>query len=135
LSGLAEPFVLVEAQIGGACNASVDVLTHPCEGNQAMPLEITKAARPVNTADWGIERRIKLSRDLAVTLTIGPSHACCEWHPTIPDKLSPTQWRRYRAGRDRLVAQVAARMGGGKAIVLEPQADGAIEGRVLDAES
>jgi hypothetical protein len=93
----------------------------------------TKTAPAVN-ANWGIERRIRLSRDLAVTLTIGPAHACAQWHPAMPDRLSPTQWRRYRAGRDRLVAQVAARMGGGRAIVLEQRADGVLEGRVVDAE-
>jgi hypothetical protein len=98
--------------------------------NAPLDPRLRVASRP-GDADWAIERHIKLSRGLAVTLTIGPAHACCEWHPEMPDRLTPTQWRRYRRGRDRLVQQVAARMGG-RAIVAELQPDGSLVGCVVE---
>ena len=97
-------------------------------------LDLTKSAPLVNRrGDWAIERRITLSRNLAVTLTIGPHGAVAEWDPDFPHSLSPTELRRYRTGRDRLVRQVAAHMGG-RAIIGELGPDGVINCKVVEPQ-
>jgi hypothetical protein len=96
-------------------------------------LDVRNSAPLVNRGDWAIERRIKLSRNLAVSLTIGPHGAVAEWDPDFPHSLSPTELRRYRNGRDRLVRQVAARMGG-RAIIGELGPGGVINCKVVEPQ-
>jgi hypothetical protein len=40
-----------------------------------------------------------------------------EWRPSMPRQLSDQQWAEYRRGRDALLAEVAAAMGGNVAVI------------------
>ena len=66
----------------------------------------------MTAAEWAITRRIKISAGLEADLTIGPGGACCEWIGGRPRRLTPAQWRRYRSERDKLIGELAHRMGG-----------------------
>lgn len=45
----------------------------------------------------------------------GTAAACVvEWSPEVPQRLTPAEWRQYRAGRDRAIAEL-----GLSALVLE----------------
>lgn len=46
------------------------------------------------------------------------SHMVVEWSPAVPRRLSKRELRQYRAGRDALVAEAAAALGG-PALVVE----------------
>jgi hypothetical protein len=41
-----------------------------------------------------------------------------EWQPDLPRRLSKSEWRQYRAGRDRFYARLGAALGG-KVMVVE----------------
>jgi hypothetical protein len=66
----------------------------------------------MSTAEWAISRVIPINDRLSVTMTCGPMGFVCEWSPTTPKELKKKERRRYRAGRDQLIAEVAARLGG-----------------------
>ncbi len=68
---------------------------------------------PPRTPEWAVTRTIKLSSRYSVEMTVGPGGFTCEWSPEIPRPGSCThkELKRYRAGRDALVAEVAQRMG------------------------
>ena len=40
-----------------------------------------------------------------------------EWMPSVPRQLSDQQWAEYRCGRDALLAEVAAAIGGNVMVV------------------
>ncbi|MCW5751361.1 MAG: hypothetical protein KIT07_01470 [Anaerolineales bacterium] len=40
-----------------------------------------------------------------------------EWVPDMPKRLTKKEWRQYRAGRDSVIAEAAALIGGGIAMV------------------
>lgn len=54
---------------------------------------------------------------LTVTMTCGPGGFTCGWSPDRPRGLSQMEIRRYRAGRDALLGEVAERMGGNVLVV------------------
>jgi len=62
-------------------------------------------------ANWAITRTVRISGRLSVTLTAGPAGLCAEWAPSLPRRLSRAERRRYRAGRDALLAELATRTG------------------------
>jgi hypothetical protein len=62
--------------------------------------------------EWALTRRIKISARISADLTIGPGGACCEWVGGHPRSLTPAQQRRYRAARNKLLGDVARRIGG-----------------------
>jgi hypothetical protein len=57
---------------------------------------------------------------LSVTMTCGPGGFVCEWSPATPSFKQLKKWerKRYRAGRNALLAEVAERIGG-NVLVLE----------------
>jgi hypothetical protein len=64
------------------------------------------------TSEFAITRRITISARVACDLTVGPGGACCEWIGGRPRDLTPAQQRRYRSERDKLIQQLALRLGG-----------------------
>jgi hypothetical protein len=62
-------------------------------------------------AEWAISRRIRLSAQASCDLTIGPSGCGAEWIGN-PRRLTPAQQRKYRSERDKLLADVARKLGG-----------------------
>jgi hypothetical protein len=72
----------------------------------------------INT-EWAITRTVAINDKLMVTMTCGPMGFVCEWSPTTPKELKKKERRRYRAGRDALLADVAERMGGKNILVIE----------------
>jgi hypothetical protein len=67
--------------------------------------------------EWAIERTIKISRNLRVHMTAGPGGMTSEWDPDMPKSLTPKQLKRYRRGRDQLIAEVSERLGVGSLII------------------
>ena len=61
--------------------------------------------------EWAIERTIRISSNLSVHMTAGPGGMTSEWDPDVPKNLTPKQLKRYRRGRDQLVAEVSERLG------------------------
>lgn len=41
----------------------------------------------------------------------GVVHAVAEWTPTEPTRLTTEEWRQYRAGRNRALAEISAELG------------------------
>ena len=68
-------------------------------------------------AEWAITRTIAINNKLTVTMTAGPGGFTCEWVPDRPHGLRQREIRRYRAGRDALLGEVAQRMGGNVLVV------------------
>jgi hypothetical protein len=71
----------------------------------------------MSTAEWTITKRIRINANLQVDLTIGPSGACDEWIGGEPKFLTDVERRRYRDGRDALVAELARKMHANIAVV------------------
>jgi hypothetical protein len=69
-------------------------------------------------AEWVISRTVRIGAGLSCEMTAGPGGFTCEWSER-PRRLSRKQVRRYRAGRDALLKEVAARLGGGGVLVVE----------------
>ena len=70
------------------------------------------------TAEWAIRRFVEVGPGIAVEITAGPGGMCCEWVPDVPRRpLNKQEIRNYRTGRDRLLGEVAERMGGGVLVV------------------
>ena len=70
------------------------------------------------SAEWAIRRFVEIGPDLAVELTCGPSGFCAEWVPDMPRRrLNKQEMRNYRAARDRLLSEVAERLGGNVLVV------------------
>lgn len=67
------------------------------------------AEAPALTATWRVGHR-------TVTLTVPTPqpgavvHACFEWTPDLPQRLSPHELAQYRAGRDRALARLGVRL-------------------------
>jgi hypothetical protein len=57
-------------------------------------------------------KTFRLSKRLAVTITVGVSGLVCEWDPGLPAKLTAKELRRYRAARHKMVSSLAERTGG-----------------------
>jgi hypothetical protein len=70
----------------------------------------------MSSAEWAITRRIRLSASVSCDLTIGPGGAVCEWIGN-PRSLTPAQQRRYRSERNKLLSDVARRLGGNVLLV------------------
>jgi hypothetical protein len=72
------------------------------------------------TAEWVLTAQVKVNKRYTVEIAAGPGGMTCAWSPDVPDpkRLSARAMKRYRAGRDALLAQVAERMGG-KVLVIE----------------
>jgi hypothetical protein len=68
-------------------------------------------------AEWALTRTVPINDRLSVTMTCGPMGFVCEWSPTTPKELKKKERKRYRAGRDALLADVAERMGGNILVV------------------
>jgi hypothetical protein len=66
----------------------------------------------VSAAESAVTRRIKLSAHISCDLTVGPGDAVCEWVGGRPHHLTAAQQRRYRSERDRLLTEVARKLGG-----------------------
>jgi hypothetical protein len=62
------------------------------------------------SGEWAISKTVRITKRLSAHMTAGVSHFVVEWDPAAPRKLNSTGMRRYRAGRDQLLAEVAARM-------------------------
>jgi hypothetical protein len=71
----------------------------------------------MSTAEWALTRRIRINASLSVDLTVGPSGACCEWIGSKPKTLTAIELERYRNGRNTLLAEVAAKIGGNVLVV------------------
>jgi hypothetical protein len=71
----------------------------------------------MSSAEWAITHRIKVNASLSVDLTIGPGGAVAEWVGGDPKFLTDVERRRYRRGRDRLIAEVATKLGGTVAVL------------------
>jgi hypothetical protein len=71
-------------------------------------------------AEWALTRTVSINDKLTVTMTCGPGGFVCEWSPTTPKpkQLNLEDQKRYRAGRDALLAELAERVGG-NVLVLE----------------
>jgi hypothetical protein len=82
-----------------------------------MPELSTPSALPTQ-AEWALTRTVSINNNLSVTMTAGPGGFTCDWIPDRPRGLSRKEIRRYRAGRDELLAKVGERMGG-SVLVLE----------------
>jgi hypothetical protein len=68
-------------------------------------------------ADWALTRTVPINDKLSVTMTAGPGGFTCEWSPITPKELKKKERKRYRAGRDQLLTEVAERMGGNILVV------------------
>jgi hypothetical protein len=67
------------------------------------------------SAEWWFA---ELSLGLAVEITGGPGGMCCEWIPYRPRRsLTKREIRNYRAARNTLLGEVAARLGGGVLLI------------------
>jgi hypothetical protein len=74
---------------------------------------MTKPSGP----EWAIEATAQITPSLRVHMTAGPAGFTMEWEPAMPRSLTPGQVNRYRKARDKLIAQVAKRMGSGVAVI------------------
>jgi hypothetical protein len=71
------------------------------------------------SATWAITRRIKINATLSADMTAGPGGLVVEWIGAVPRRLTAAEQRRYRNGRDRLLTELSARMGGARILVVE----------------
>jgi hypothetical protein len=71
------------------------------------------------SATFAITRRVKINAHLSADMTAGAGGFVVEWIAGVPRRLSPAEQRRYRRGRDRLLAELSARMGGARILVVE----------------
>jgi hypothetical protein len=62
--------------------------------------------------EWAITKRVRINSHLSVDITVGPGGAVAEWIGGEPKFLTAVERRRYRDGRDELLAQVAKKIGG-----------------------
>lgn len=63
-------------------------------------------------SEWAETRTFQLSRRLSVEMTVGPGGFVCEWSPDMPERLTPKEWKRYRAARHSMLTALAERLGG-----------------------
>ncbi len=59
----------------------------------------------------------RLSKRVAVTMTVGTGGLVCEWDPSQPPELTPKELRRYLRARHELVSRLAERLGGTVVVV------------------
>jgi hypothetical protein len=59
----------------------------------------------------------RLSRRYSVQVAASRNGIRAEWTPDTPDKLTRQEMRRYRQIRDAAIAELAAHIGGGVAVV------------------
>jgi hypothetical protein len=85
------------------------------------------------SAQWPIRRTMKLSQHLAITIAMSPVGALAHWHGTPPERLSPSQWRRYRKGRSQLARELGECMGDIDVVIVHPSFDGALLGIAVGA--
>jgi hypothetical protein len=45
------------------------------------------------------------------------THVACEWHPTVPSRLTKKELAQYRSGRDAALAELGAILNGKIAVV------------------
>jgi hypothetical protein len=69
------------------------------------------------TAEWAVTRRVRINARLSCDITCGPGGVCVEWIGRSPRGLSAAGQRRYRAGRDAVLAEVARKLGGGVLLI------------------
>jgi len=68
------------------------------------------------TRSWPVGNR-------TCTLTVprpnpgAPACAVVEWSPDTPSRLTASEWKAYRAGRDQAAAELAAELGGAAAVI------------------
>jgi len=77
---------------------------------------------PSAGGEWSLTRDVRLGKKLTVRLTHGPGGYTAEWLQR-PRSLANKQMRLYRAARNALAAEVAARFGRTAAIVEPLSAD------------
>jgi hypothetical protein len=68
-------------------------------------------------ADSAISRKVNLGGGLSVEFTMSRSGTVCEWSPSMPNRLSRLQWKKYRKARNELVAELSEQLGGGVLVV------------------
>jgi hypothetical protein len=63
------------------------------------------------SATWAITRTVRINAALSAEMTAGPGAFVVEWDGVMPRRLSAAEKRRYRKGRDELVAEYSAMTG------------------------
>jgi hypothetical protein len=76
----------------------------------------------VMTDSIAVSRSFRVGRYTCTLSTPRPERGAvlamvAEWSPHVPTRLSSTELRAYRAGRDAFVAELAAQIGGTAAVV------------------
>lgn len=56
-------------------------------------------------------KSFRLSRRLSVEITLGAGGMVCEWDPSMPDRLTAKELRRYRTARAEMLRRLADRLG------------------------
>ena len=64
------------------------------------------------TDTYGVITRARITKTLLVEITASPAGITCEWIGERPPKLNARQFARYRAARNKAIAELAERMGG-----------------------
>jgi hypothetical protein len=85
-----------------------------------VPEQLSNPTDAPAQAEWALTRTVPINNRLTVTMTCGPGGFVCEWSPATPSFKQLKKWerKRYRAGRNALLAEVAERIGG-NVLVLE----------------
>ena len=62
--------------------------------------------------DKAAAKTFRLSKRLAVEITVGAGGMTCEWDPAMPAKLTAKELDRYRQGRNEMLRRLAEMVGG-----------------------
>ncbi len=62
-------------------------------------------------AEAGVVVRAKVNKKFTVEITATRMGIFCEWSPELPQKLSQTEFERYRCARHEAVAELAKKYG------------------------
>lgn len=95
---------------------------HPAQNPDFVPFRgLCVGFAPMNS-DRALSRTFAVGTRYQCTLTLplssGVQSIVAEWEPDVPAKLNDAELTDYRAGRDALIAEAAAVLGG-KALVIE----------------
>lgn len=64
-----------------------------------------------------ISKTFQLSDRLSVELSVSSSGISAAWRPSVPNRLTPAELRRYREARGEMLQRLAEKLGGAVVVV------------------